>query len=67
MEVDPRPAHEEERPASAKKAIGKIGIASGRKVGSGENVMVKDGGGAPSGSGVQARLCVLEAMEQCEI
>jgi len=48
----PELAHEEEKTAPAKKAIGKIGKASGRKIGSGENMMVKDGGGAPSGSAV---------------
>jgi len=50
--LTPEPPHEEEKTAPAKKAIGKIGKASGRKIDLGENMMVKDGGRAPPGSAV---------------
>jgi len=50
--LTPEPAHEEEKAAPAKKVIGKIGKVGGRKIGPGENMMVKDGGRAPSGSAV---------------
>ncbi|PWW80846.1 hypothetical protein C7212DRAFT_289880 [Tuber magnatum] len=47
----PGRAHEEEKTPMVKKSIGKIGKASGRKIGPGERMMmVKDGEMAPSGS-----------------
>lgn len=45
--LTPEPAHEEEKAAPAKKAIGKIGKVGGRKIGPGENTMVKDGSAVP--------------------
>ncbi|KAG0636752.1 hypothetical protein HOY80DRAFT_1011078 [Tuber brumale] len=49
----PELAHEEENTATVRKTIGKIGKIGGRKMGQGENIMVEDGKGAPSGSALR--------------